>query len=265
MNYMTEYATEQSNEQAFEQQLEHFEQQFEHLPFAGESELESERGARGYRSSSMRARPVQRSQVPGRSKPQPVSRARRPRWPYYGGLWPYVAVLDFPETQAEPTLEPPAEPEPFPTSFSYSGNVGDGPPEEGEVPLTLSATLARLPTSQRPAYQALGAIVAAIADPRSAGPGLYLIEFTSAGRRRAYSGQSGNVRTRLLRHQLCARMLGLSLAGHQVYVAALPALNPAQRRALEHRIHSDMLARQQGVLTNQRRELEVGLLGAEWQ
>jgi hypothetical protein len=263
MNYMTDYATEQSNEQAFE----HFEQQFEHLPFAGESELELERGARGYRFSSMRTRPVQRSQVPGRSKLQPVLRGQRPRWPYYGGVWPYGAVPDFPEPQAEPTLEPSAEPEPepFPASFSHPGDVGDAPPEEGEVPPTLSATLARLPTSQRPAYQALGAIAAAIADPRSSGPGLYLIEFTSAGRRRAYSGQSGNVRTRLLQHQLCARMLGLSLAGHQVYVASLPALNQAQRRALEHRIHSDMLARQQGVLTNQRRELEVGLLGAEWQ
>jgi hypothetical protein len=266
MNYMTEYATEQSNEQGFEQELG---QEFEHLPFSGEAEPESERGGRSYRPPVMRARPMQRSPAPGRPMPQPLARGRRPRWPYYGGGWPHGAVLAFPEPfpipLAESFFEPYPQQEPNPQPFQDGVDVGDGLPSEGEAPPTLNATLARLPAAQRPPYQALGTIAAAIADPRSTGPGLYLIEFTSAGRRRAYSGQSGNVRTRLLQHQLCARMLGLSLAGHQVYVAALPALNPAQRRALEHRIHTDMLTRQQGVLTNQRRELEVGLLGAEWE
>jgi hypothetical protein len=268
MNYLTEYATEQSNEQQLEpqfgQELGHeFEQAFEHLPFFGEAELESERGGRSYRPPVMRARPMPRSPKPRSPMPLPVARGRRPRWPlpYYGGGWPYGAVLAFPE----PFPEPYPQQEPNPQPFQDGVDVGDGPPSEGEAPPTLNATLARLPTAQRPAYQALGTIAAAIADQRSTGPGLYLIEFTSDGRRRAYSGQSGNVRKRLLQHQLCARMLGLSLAGHQVYVAALPALSQAQRRALEQRIHGDMLTRQQGVLTNQRRELEVGLLGAEWE
>jgi hypothetical protein len=248
MNDMTQYASEQSNGEAFGQG---FAPEFEHLPFAGEFDLESQRRGRGNRSSMMRA------------LPPPLPRRKRPdaRWPGVGGGSSYCAVLAFPAPLYQPFPDPFSEPQPFQNSADF----GDGQPDDGEVPVTLSATLARLPSAQRPVYQVLGAISAAIADPRSAGPGLYLIEFSKDGRRRAYSGQSGNVRKRLLQHQLCARMLGLSLAAHQVHVAPLPALNPAQRRALEQRIHGAMLVRQQGVLTNQRRELEVGLLGTGWE
>lgn len=255
---------------------EQFEQlEFEHVPFAGEGELESERGAR--RGMPGRAPAVRRGggrpktfgasafgssrSGPGQFGQHPPGPRRfGPRpfgpWPYYGGGWPY------PVASAEPAPAPP-EPEPAePEPDAADDAPADSP--QGEVPPTLSGTLTRLPAGQRPAYLALGSVSAAISDPRSAAPGLYLIEFTSNGQRRAYSGQSGNVRKRLQQHLLCARMLGLSLAGHQVYVAPLPALAAAQRRAMEQRIHTDMFARNGGVLTNQRRELELSLLGPQW-
>ena len=283
----------------------HFEHlEFEHPSFAGEGELESERGAR--RSASARAPSVRRGggrQAPsgasafgagrsaqggrgqgrfgsGRFGPGPGPGAFGPRppgprrfgprvfgpWPYYGGGWPYpVAPVEPAPVAPEPAPAPEPEPEPEPEPAD-AGAADAAPAEQpqGEVPPTLSSTLTRLPAGQRPAYLALGSVTAAISDPRSAAPGLYLIEFASNGQRRAYSGQSGNVRKRLQQHLLCARMLGLSLAGHQVYVAPLPALGAAQRRAIEQRIHTDMFARSGGVLTNQRRELELSLLGPQW-
>ena len=170
-----------------------------------------------------------------------------------------------PQPASEPEPEP--EPEPAdPADPAEPGAADDAPFDQpqGEVPPTLASTLTRLPAGQRPAYLSLGAVTTAISDPRSAAPGLYLIEFTNNGQRRAYSGQSSNVRKRLQQHLLCARMLGLSLTGHRVYVAPLPSLGPAQRRAMEQRIHTDMFARSGGVLTNQRRELELSLLGPQW-
>jgi len=275
----------------FEQ--EQFEQeQFELLPFAGEgeleSELESERGARrgapARAPAAKRAGPRKMPSGPRISGPRPSGprspgprpsgpRPSRPRpfgprpfgpWPYYGGGWPYPVAVGVPVQSAfEPQPAPEPEPEPEPAE---PGAADDAPFDhpQGEVPTTLAGTLTRLPAGQRPAYLSLGAVTTAISDPRSAAPGLYLIEFTSNGQRRAYSGQSSNVRKRLQQHLLCARMLGLSLTGHQVYVAPLPSLGPAQRRAMEQRIHTDMFARSGGVLTNQRRELELSLLGPQW-
>ncbi|MBC7454596.1 MAG: GIY-YIG nuclease family protein [Massilia sp.] len=286
-----QFEHEQFEHEQFEQgqfEQEQFEQeQFELLPFAGEgeleSELESERGAR--RSAPARAPAAKRAgprnmpSGPRVSGPRPSGpRPSRPRpfgpwpfgpWPYYGGGWPYPVAVGAPAQSAFEPQPPPRsapEPEPDPAEPADPGAADDAPFDqpEAEVPPTLSGTLTRLPAGQRPAYLALGAVTTAISDPRSAAPGLYLIEFTSNGQRRAYSGQSSNVRKRLQQHLLCARMLGLSLTGHQVYVAPLPSLGPAQRRAMEQRIHTDMFARSGGVLTNQRRELELSLLGPQW-
>ncbi|MFM9438491.1 hypothetical protein ACFDR9_005598, partial [Janthinobacterium sp. CG_23.3] len=124
--------------------------------------------------------------------------------------------------------------------------------------------LARLPARQRPPYQALGAIGGALSNPAASGPGLYLIEFSVDNQPRAYSGQTRDLRQRLQQHLLCARMMGLSLAKHKVYVAQMPTLSDPQRRALERRIHTDMFANNANVLTNQRREMEQEILGYEW-
>ena len=268
MNAQFEQEFNQASGQPFGQQ---FEQEFEHLPFAAEAGEEFERGvgrrpampAMGRGGPRLRPGPNLRPYSSPRPGPWPRPRLR----PYYGGAWPYWQAL------AVPIPDPAPFPDPFPDPFSAPdhGAYPDSTPAadsdagaQGETPASLQNTLARMPAAQRPAYQALGAIAAAIADPRSAGPGLYLIEFTSDGRRRAYSGQSDNVRTRLQQHLLCARMLGLSLTGHSVSVAPLPTLAKDRRRALEKAIHSDMFAHHRGVLTNQRRELELGLLGSEW-
>ncbi len=69
----------------------------------------------------------------------------------------------------------------------------------------------------------------------AAGPGLYVIEFDTGGRRRAYSGQTDDLHRRLLQHRLCGQMMGIDMSGHQVYVA--PLSSAAQRRRIEKRIH----------------------------
>lgn len=189
-----------------------------------------------------------------------------PRFPVYPG-WPWDGVLARPyPVPAYPAPEP--YPEPYPEPGQEPGQEPDQEPFEpgqdgmdGEVPATLQGTLNRLPPALRPQYIALGALPAALGDARTNGPGLYLIEFVAAGRTRAYSGQTRNVRRRLQQHLLCARILGVPVNTHQVYIAPMQAATPAQRRDIEQRIHADMFAHHAGVLTNQRRELEAELFG----
>lgn len=171
-----------------------------------------------------------------------MGRPLRPLRPRYRPGWgPSAVLLD-----------------PYPAYEPFDLDADD------EGPASLQSAVGRLPSAMQPKYLALGSVDTAIRDPRSNVPGLYAVEFTVDGQPRAYSGQSGNVRRRLQQHALCARMLGLSLAGHRAFVAALPSLAPPQRRAIEQRLHTDMLARHPGVLTNQRRELEAELLGPVW-
>ena len=91
---------------------------------------------------------------------------------------------------------------------------------------------------------------------------MYVIEFDTRTGRRAYSGQTHDLRKRLIQHRLCGTMMGIDMAGHEVYVAQLAAGDP--RRLIEKTIHDDMFARHKGVLTNQRRELEMEVLGELW-
>lgn len=180
-------------------------------------------------------------------------------WPY-GGVDPYALM---PRPEPEPPPPEPQAPEP-PRDASQVAAAGDdaGAAEpQGEMPPLLEPALRRMPASQRPDYQLIGALTGALRDARATGPGLYLIEFDSNGRRRAYSGESGDLRRRLQQHALCGRMMGIDISGHQVYVAPLPSSTEAQRRRIEKRIHDDMLTRHAGVLTNQRRELEWELPG----
>ncbi|KQV80826.1 hypothetical protein ASD15_13025 [Massilia sp. Root351] len=216
--------------------------------------------------------------VPGRPGfPRPRPRPG-PAWPYYhgpryGGLWPYTQVTVLPpEPDGWSGAAFPQDGTPAFDDGNGNGNFsasGDGvggayaPPESGEVPPTIAATIARLPAAQRPAYVALGPITAALRDPRATGAGFYLIEFNVNGVQRAYSGQTGNLRRRLQQHALCGQMMGLPLASHSVYVAQSSLPEP-QRRAVEYRIHDDMFRTSAGVLTNQRRELEAELFGNEW-
>jgi hypothetical protein len=241
------------------------ESEFELLEFATEGERGRGMGARGGARAAPRgpARGPAKRPSPGKpGKPgKPEKPGRRPRWPLGGGGWPYDSVLIEPRAVlAEPDPAPAQEPdwdepqEPDSDEFGW----------HGETPATLQAAVGRLPAPLRPNYVALGTLANALRDPRSNVPGLYAIEFTVGGQTRAYSGQSSNVRRRLQQHVLCANMLGLPISGHNAFVAPLPGQAPTQRRDIERRIHTDMFARQPGVLTNQRRELEAELLGPTW-
>ena len=133
---------------------------------------------------------------------------------------------------------------------------------QGEVPPILASTLGRVPGAAALRYQAVGAIPQAVNDANATGPGLYVIEFDTKDGRRAYSGQTDDLRRRLKQHHLCGKMMGIDMSAHDVYVA--PLSSAAQRRILEKGIHSDMFTHRRGVLTNQRRELEMAVLGEMW-
>lgn len=216
-------------------------------------EMEDERGARGGMRGGMgggvRATTA-RSPKPSvpRGWPGKPHRPRWPRWPAGGG-WSYPVYAPWPE------------PEPEPDPGFGPGADGDDPQDEG--PRTVKPALNRLPVGMRPDYKPLGLLTDAVRTMNQHVAGLYLIEFDMDGRKRAYSGQSDNVRRRLQQHLLCATMMGLPVAGHRVFVAESKQPE-AQRRLVEKGVHDKMFAHRPGVLTNQRRELEAELLGLSW-
>lgn len=236
-----------------------------------EGEWQGER-ARPYgpgQRGSLRARPPLRGprrpappryqgRRPGRrpAEPLPYLPPRYRGWGVYpggyGGLYP----------APYPVAGPDADARDEPDQTGTDGQDGGQDGMQDEAPPTLAATLGRVPAAAALRYQALGPIAAAVRHPAGTGPGLYLIEFDANGRRRAYSGQTDNLRRRLLQHRLCGQILAIDMRNHQVYVA--PLSSSAQRRDIERAIHDDMFATQRGVLTNQRRELEVAALGELW-
>lgn len=241
-------------------------QAFEALEFEWEEgEAWRRRGAmpRGRKPPRSLARGSQRT----RTRPAPTGKRPPPRrWPpgsygWYGwpapafGWWPYrgdVVEPAAPAPEPAPYDEPAAQP--GPDDGSYDGDGAD----QGETPPTLGASLARMPAPLRPAYQRLGSLAQALTSRRATGPGLYLIEFDAGGRRRAYSGQTGDLRVRLQRHAQCARMMGVDPAQITTYVAV--GLHDADdRRRREYRLHDVMFRHAPGVLTNQRREMELEL------
>lgn len=198
-------------------------------------EMEEERGGR--RGGAVRApRPS-----PGRTW---TARPRLPGWGGWGG-WRY------------PVLAPWPEPYPYP--------VEDDEPQD-EQPTSIAPALAKM--SAAPAYKPYGPLRDAVAKAGANLAGLYLIEFDGPTGKRAYSGQSDDVGRRLRQHLLCATMLGLDVGKHKVFVAPLPSA--AARRKTEKDLHTQMDVRKrkpgepQGVLTNQRKELEAELLGEFW-
>ncbi|MFA6071111.1 MAG: hypothetical protein WC810_21265 [Janthinobacterium sp.] len=241
-----------------------------------EAEWEGERwqpgGARGgMRGGGLRARPPLRGQrrpAPPRYQGQgrrPPRHAAQPL-PYlpprYRGWGGYPAIYPTLYPAPYPVFDDQQEPEPDGDQGQGSDQRQDDGQMQGEVPATLAATMGRVPEAAALTYQALGTLANALRDPNGRGAGLYVIEFDAGGRRRAYSGQTDDLHRRLLQHRLCGQMMGVDVSGHQVYVAHLSSA--AQRRRIEQRIHDDMFANQRGVLTNQRRELELAVLGEMW-
>lgn len=205
--------------------------------------------------------------MPGRGAGMRTGRGRSwpRRYPITGGgpLWSY------------PLAYPAPYPEPYPYPYP---EPPDGQPQEpddgveGELPQKFQEALARLPAAQRPVYKPIGILETA---PNLRGidrPALYLIVFRGRdGGIKAYHGQTDNLRVRLLKHRLCARMLDVDVRNHLVYRADTPAGTGGEkqrRRQIEMNIHRILLpppvgqgARGQRLLTNQRLELELQLLG----
>ena len=245
-----------------------------------EAEWEGERwppgGARGgMRGGGLRARPPLRGQRrpappryqgqgrrPPRFPPQPLPYLppRYRGWGGYPAIYPTLYPAPYPV--AEPAFGDQQEPDADQGQDQGADQGQDDDQQQGEIPPTLAGTMGRVPEAAALTYQALGTLANALRDPNGRGPGLYVIEFDAGGRRRAYSGQTDDLHRRLLQHRLCGQMMGVDVSGHQVYVAHLSSA--AQRRRIEQRIHDDMFANQRGVLTNQRRELELAVMGEMW-
>lgn len=206
---------------------------------------EDERG-RGYGSGRGRG---------ARLRPRPPLRGpRRPAPPRYRGWGSYPV--------AYPVLYPAPRPEPVQDQDGWQGaDEGDGDGQD-EVPTVLAATLGRVREAAGVRYQLVGKLAQAVGDAKATGAGLYLIEFDTRDGRRAYSGQTDDLRRRLRQHHLCGKMMGLDMSGHAVWVA--PLKSATQRRLVERGIHADMFAHRRGVLTNQRRELEMAVMGELW-
>lgn len=184
-----------------------------------------------------------------------------------------------PSRRQAPTASSPAYPEP-----AWPWARWDAPPEQepvdddgqGEIsrreravldrfPAELRAVLLAMPNDQRPRYVPLGMLPRAARNSVAAKPGLYVIVFSTTGRRRAYNGQSSvNVRARLEKHLLGAVMLGLEpfIKRHEVFFAPPP--EGTKPRTTELAINRSLLEPHPGVLTNQRHELEAELLGEAW-
>ena len=229
---------------------------FEVMSFGagGASEWEGERGARGG-GRGPGPRPGPR---PGRGRYFPRYYPRY--YPITGGgpWWSYPLPLPTPEPLAPPDWPPP----------------GAAPDDgmEGELPPKFREALARLPAAQRPVYTPIGTLEAAPNVRGIARPALYLIVFRGRdGSIKAYHGQTDDLRVRLLKHRLCARMLDVDARNHQVYRADTPPGGGAEkqrRRQVEMNIHRMLLPPPVGqgprgarLLTNQRLELELQLLG----
>ena len=199
----------------------------------------------------------------GRLRPRPPLRGpRRPAPPRYRGWGSYPAAYPVLYPVQQPAPQPAPQPEPWHDQDDGPGD-GDGDGDgQGEVPPVLAATLGRVREAAGLNYQSVGKLAQAVSNAKATGAGLYLIEFDTKDGRRAYSGQTDDLRRRLKQHHLCGKMMGLDLAGHEVYVA--PLKSAEQRRLVEKSIHTDMFTHRRGVLTNQRRELEVAVMGEMW-
>lgn len=152
------------------------------------------------------------------------------------------------------------------------GSIGDT-----EVSADVKGALAQLPAPLRPNYESMGRLAGAI--QKVSGPGLYLIMWNAGGKQKAYHGKAVDLKQRLMQHRLCAQMLGLSVDNHRVLVAKLPGLptkgglttsEKATLRKREKDINTYLRNKDKSrkpedrVFTNQRKELEVAVLGESW-
>lgn len=256
-------------------------EQFEVMPFAVAGQQMEQYlnsfGGRGRTGRSMGGRSMggrAPSFKAGRLAPRSPAQSGGPRslrYPRWG--WPYPAALPYPAPYWYGQPEPvPIEPAPVPDDWA-----GEPPAQEAgrntpktvmALPSRLKAAVEQLPAARRPQYQYMGTVDEALASlpakPRQPGDyaGLYLLVFGPEGKQRAYSGQSENVRRRILQHKLFGHMLGRDIGRFDVFVHPMPRSDAQTRRALEEAFHAKALAL--GMLTNQKQEFESRVIGQSW-
>jgi hypothetical protein len=170
-----------------------------------------------------------------RPRPHPRPWPRPLPLPPRLGFWPYRVPLV--ETLPLPDEEPWQEP-------------------DEELTRRLRDGVQRMPPGQRPIFRFIGSLAEAPGMAAAQGPGLYYFEFTANRRRRAYSGESAHMATRLRAHRQRAVTMGLDPGSIQVFVTDGPA-DAGARRAREKLFHERMFQHHPGFLTNQNRELEL--------
>jgi hypothetical protein len=152
---------------------------------------------------------------------------------------------------------PPIEPIDLPAA-----DDGDDAGSQQEMPATLRAVIRSLAT-EAPPFEYKGRLdnVRNLGLPKKAG--FYLITFRKGNAWKAYSGQTGNLHERLVKHRLGATVLGFPVGGHHVYIAE-SGRPEAARRNIEMAINRAMLNNHPGVLTNQNAELELEMELLGW-
>ncbi|MFU2486298.1 peptidoglycan-binding protein [Thauera sp. WH-1] len=125
-----------------------------------------------------------------------------------------------------------------------------------------AAPAGELGTARR-AWSAELSLPAAIADPRSAGPGIYTLYRNG---QRLYVGKAQDLRRRLQQHLWCLQHLGVAAGRYAVKLTPMRGATPAQLQ----RVESAAIARwgrrgKGGMLTNVKSsELEVEPWGEAW-
>ncbi|TWI69350.1 hypothetical protein IP91_00418 [Pseudoduganella lurida] len=214
-------------------------------------------GARPGRGPVGRPAPAGGGLPSGRRGARPSPRPSRwPRGPYWGPVygWPRDVMVSEPGGYPWPVEDAPPAIEPLDFPPQDDGNGG----ENQEIPPELLTTLGALAMPGKPVYRLLGSLMRApgLLKPKVAG--FYLIVFPAGGRPpgrlRAYSGQTDDLKRRMLEHIVEINRLGLHAPRHKVFIAE-STLGDEARRAIEYALHDRMLRDHFGVLTNPRREL----------
>jgi hypothetical protein len=234
-------------------------EQFEVMPFAAAGQQMEQfmgrPGGRGKAGRSMGGRT--RSYRAGRLA-QPLSaQSGLPRYPSWG--WPYRTAVAYPQPYWYPQPEPvPFEPAPFPADWAAE------PPMEESKPLPAGLRKAVDNMGRtRPQYRWRGTVASALERlPKEGCAGLYLLVFRSQGKELAYSGESENLRRRLLQHRLFGNMLGRDISNFDVFIYPMPGSSKEKRRAMEKAFHTEAL--KLNVLTNKNREFEAEAIGESW-
>jgi len=168
--------------------------------------------------------------------------------------------------QADDPWQPPEdtaaafEPVDFPAAGNGAGQADDAPDEE--IPPKLQAVLmAKAPGVN---FVDAGTLAAVRKAGKVTGAGLYIITFRKGGRPLAYVGVTGNLQERIRKHMLCGAVLGVPLRNYRLFVAQ-PTPDVKRLRAIEAAINAAMLLpANRGETTNQRRELEMEIMGPGW-